>query len=136
MNYKNVFDTGRALMRGKNEDGTFQSPFSPYKWGDAFTEGNSWHYTWSVFHDIQGLIDLMRGKDNFVAKLDSVFEVPPVFDASYYGFPIHEIREMQIANMGNYAHGNQPIQHMLYLYNYAGAPWKTQERAREVMTKL
>lgn len=136
MNYKNVFDTGRSLMRGKNEDGSFQSPFSPYKWGDAFTEGNSWHYTWSVFHDIQGLIDLMGGNENFVAKLDSVFEVAPVFDASYYGFPIHEIREMQIANMGNYAHGNQPIQHMLYLYNYAGTPWKTQERAREVMTKL
>ena len=77
MNYKNVFDTGRGLMRGKNEDGTFQSPFSPYKWGDAFTEGNSWHYTWSVFHDIQGLIDLMGGNENFVAKLDSVFEVPP-----------------------------------------------------------
>ncbi|MEE4114898.1 MAG: GH92 family glycosyl hydrolase [Marinilabiliaceae bacterium] len=136
MNYKNVFDTGRSLMRGKNEDGTFQSPFSPYKWGDAFTEGNSWHYTWSVFHDIQGLIDLMGGNENFVAKLDSVFEVAPVFDASYYGFPIHEIREMQIANMGNYAHGNQPIQHMLYLYNFAGAPWKSQARAREVMTKL
>lgn len=136
MNYKNVFDPGRKLMRGRNLDGTFQSPFSPYKWGDAFTEGNSWHYTWSVFQDIRGLADLMGGNDYFTAKLDSVFDVPPVFDYSYYGIVIHEIREMQIMNMGNYAHGNQPVQHMIYLYNYAGQPWKTQYHVREVMDKL
>jgi predicted alpha-1,2-mannosidase len=136
MNYKNVFDEGRKLMRGRNLDGTFQSPFSPYKWGDAFTEGNSWHYTWSVFQDIEGLVNLMGGKENFIARLDSVFLAPPVFDASYYGQVIHEIREMQIMNMGNYAHGNQPIQHMIYLYNYAGQPWKTQFHVREVLDKL
>jgi predicted alpha-1,2-mannosidase len=136
MNYKNVFDPGRGLMRGRNLDGTFQSPFSPYKWGDAFTEGNSWHYTWSVFQDVEGLVNLMGGKEYFIARLDSVFEVPPIFDYSYYGQVIHEIREMQISNMGNYAHGNQPIQHMIYLYNYAGQPWKTQYRVREVMDKL
>lgn len=136
LNYKNVFDSTSNLMRGRNKDGTFQSPFSPFKWGDAFTEGNSWHYTWSVFHDIQGLIDLMGGPGTFENMLDSVFKVPPVFDDSYYGFPIHEIREMQIMNMGNYAHGNQPIQHMIYLYNYAGRPWKTQYYIREVMDRL
>jgi len=136
MNYKNVFDPGRKLMRGRNEDGTFQSPFSPYKWGDAFTEGNSWHYTWSVFQDVEGLISLMGGREPFIAKLDSVFEVPPVFDYSYYGLVIHEIREMQVMNMGNYAHGNQPVQHMIYLYNYAGEPWKAQYRVRQVMDKL
>ena len=136
MNYKNVFDDGRKLMRGRNLDGKFQSPFSPYKWGDAFTEGNSWHYTWSVFQDVDGLVNLMGGKDNFIAKLDSVFEVPPIFDYSYYGQVIHEIREMQISNMGNYAHGNQPIQHMIYLYNYAGEPWKTQYHVRDVLDKL
>jgi predicted alpha-1,2-mannosidase len=136
MNYKNVFDEGRKLMRGRNLDGTFQSPFSPYKWGDAFTEGNSWHYSWSVFQDVEGLVNLMGGKDNFITMLDSVFEVPPVFDYSYYGQVIHEIREMQIMNMGNYAHGNQPVQHMVYLYNYAGQPWKTQYHVREVLDKL
>ena len=136
MNYRNVFDDERKLMRGRNLDGTFQSPFSPYKWGDAFTEGNSWHYSWSVFQDVEGLVDLMGGKENFIARLDSVFEVPPVFDYSYYGQVIHEIREMQIMNMGNYAHGNQPVQHMIYLYNYAGQPWKTQYHVREVMDKL
>jgi len=136
MNYKNVFDKKNNLMRGRNEDGSFQSPFSPFKWGDAFTEGNSWHYTWSVFHDVQGLIDLMGGKQEFVTMMDSVFTVPPLFDESYYGQVIHEIREMQIMNMGNYAHGNQPTQHMIYLYNYAGQPWKTQYWLREVMDRL
>ncbi len=136
MNYRNVFDSASRLMRGRNLDGSFQSPFSPYKWGDAFTEGNSWHYTWSVFQDIEGLINLMGGRKNFVSMLDSVFVVPPVFDYSYYGQVIHEIREMQISDMGNYAHGNQPIQHMIYLYNYAGEPWKAQYRVRQVLGRL
>ncbi len=136
MNYRNLFDPEHKLMRGKNENGEFQSPFNPLKWGDAFTEGNSWHYTWSVFHDPQGLIDLMGGKDEFNIMMDSVFNVPPLFDESYYGGVIHEIREMQIMNMGNYAHGNQPIQHMIYLYNYSGEPWKAQYWNREVMDKL
>lgn len=135
-NYKNLFDPGHNLMRGKNKDGSFQSPFNPFKWGDAFTEGNSWHYSWSVFHDVQGLIDLMGGKKTFVQQLDSVFAMPPVFDDSYYHGVIHEIREMQIANMGQYAHGNQPIQHMIYLYNYAGAPWKAQYWVRETMNRM
>ena len=136
LNYRNLFDPVHKLMRGKNEDGTFQSPFNPLKWGDAFTEGNSWHYSWSVFHDPQGLIDLMGGKDSFNQIMDSVFVLPPVFDESYYGSVIHEIREMQIMNMGNYAHGNQPIQHMIYLYNYSSQPWKAQYWLREVMERM
>ena len=136
MNYKNVFDKESLLMRGRNKDGQFQVPFSPLKWGDAFTEGNSWHYSWSVFHDPQGLIDLMGGEKVFVEMLDSVFIVPPLFDDSYYGQVIHEIREMTVMNMGNYAHGNQPIQHMIYMYNYAGQPWKAQYWLREVMNRM
>ena len=135
-NYENLYDPETKWMRGKNVDGTFQSPFNPLKWGDAFTEGNSLHYSWSVFHDIQGLINLMGGNDDFTKMLDNVFTMPPKFDDSYYGFTIHEIREMQIVNMGNYAHGNQPIQHMIYLYNYANQPWKAQEKVRMVMDKL
>ena len=131
-NYRNLFDKQTGLMRGSNQDGSWQTPFNPFKWGDAFTEGNSWHYTWSVFHDVQGLMNLMGGKKPFVATLDTVFTLPPKFDESYYGSVIHEIREMQIANMGQYAHGNQPMQHMIYLYNYAGQPWKTQYWVREV----
>ena len=136
MNYKNLFDKQTGLMRGKYKNGSFQTPFNPFKWGDAFTEGNSWHYSWSVFHDINGLINLMGGKNQFVTKLDSIFSLPPTFDDSYYGGVIHEIREMQIANMGQYAHGNQPIQHVIYLYNYGGEPWKTQYWARETMNRL
>ncbi|MBA5629944.1 GH92 family glycosyl hydrolase [Moheibacter lacus] len=136
LNYRNLFDKESGWMRGKNQNGSFQTPFNPYKWGDAFTEGNSLHYTWSVFHDVQGLIDLMGGNKKFLNKLDEIFETPPIFDDSYYGQVIHEIREMQIVNMGQYAHGNQPIQHMIYLYNYAGEPYKTQFWAREVMNRL
>ena len=136
MNYKNLFDSETSLMRGRNADGSFSTPFSPLKWGDAFTEGNSWHYTWSVFHDPEGLKQLMGGNDRFVAMLDSVFAVPPVYDDSYYGFPIHEIREMTVMNMGNYAHGNQPVQHMIYLYDWAGQPWKAQYWVRRVMDSM
>lgn len=136
MNYQKVFDKETKLMRGRLKDGKFMSPFNPLKWGDAFTEGNAWHYTWSVFHDPQGLIQLMGGKDAFNQMLDSVFILPPVFDNSYYGYTIHEIREMQVMDMGNYAHGNQPIQHAIYLYGYSGQPWKTQYWIRQVMDKL
>ena len=135
-NWRNVFDPSHNLMRGRNKDGSFQEPFSPYKWGGAFTEGNAWHYTWSVFHDVDGLMEEMGGREGFVQMLDSVFVVPPVYDDSYYGYRIHEITEMQVANMGNYAHGNQPAQHMLYLYDWAGQPWKTQKWVREVMSRL
>lgn len=135
-NYRNVFDSETKLMRGRLKNGKFQSPFSPLKWGDAFTEGNAWHYTWSVFHDPAGLIQLMGGKQTFNNMLDSVFNVPPLFDDSYYGSVIHEIREMQIMNMGNYAHGNQPVQHMIYLYGYSGEPWKTQYWIRQTMQRM
>jgi predicted alpha-1,2-mannosidase len=134
--YKNVFDPKVNFMRGRNNDGSFQTPFRPDKWGDAFTEGCSWHWTWCVFHDIQGLINLMGGKSKLIEKMDSVFTAAPTFDYSYYRSQIHEITEMLIMNMGQYAHGNQPIQHMTYLYNFAGEPWKTQYHVRNIMDKL
>ncbi|RYD27127.1 MAG: glycoside hydrolase family 92 protein, partial [Lysobacteraceae bacterium] len=135
-NYRKLFDTESGWMRGRNQDGSWSTPFNPYKWGDAFTEGNSVHYSWSVMQDVQGLIDLMGGDTAFTDRLDSVFTTPPIFDDSYYGQVIHEIREMQIVDMGQYAHGNQPIQHMIYLYDWAGQPWKTQFHVRDVMRKL
>ena len=135
-NYRKLYDTQTGWMRGRNKDGSWATPFNPYKWGDAFTEGNALHYSWSVMQDVQGLIDLMGGRDKFVARLDSIFDTPPIFDDAYYGGTIHEIREMQIVNMGQYAHGNQPIQHMIYLYDWAGAPWKAQFRVRDVMKRL
>ena len=135
-NYQLLFDPTTNLMRGRLEDGSFETPFSPTKWGGVFTEGNAWHYTWSVFHDVNGLIKLMGGREAFANQMDRVFTLPPIFDDSYYGQVIHEIREMQIMNMGQYAHGNQPIQHFIYLYNWAGQPWKAQQHLRDVMNKL
>ncbi|MCK9280761.1 MAG: GH92 family glycosyl hydrolase [Melioribacteraceae bacterium] len=136
LNYENVFDKNINFMRGRNKDGSFQSPFRADKWGDAFTEGCSWHWTWCVFHDPKGLSNLMGGDQNFLEKLDSVFIASPTFDFSYYGVQIHEITEMLVAGMGQYAHGNQPIQHAIYLYNYVGAPWKAQQKLREVMNLM
>lgn len=135
-NYRKLYDPQTGWMRGRNKDGSWETPYNPYKWGDAFTEGNAFHYSWSVMQDVQGLIDLMGGDKPFVDRLDSVFTTPPIFDDSYYGATIHEIREMQIVNMGQYAHGNQPIQHMIYLYDWAGQPWKAQYHVRDVMKRL
>lgn len=135
-NYRNVFDPAVGFMRGRNSKGQWWPDFDPTEWGGPYTEGCAWHWLWSVFHDVQGLIDLLGGDKNFVAKLDSVFTQPNTFKVGTYRRPIHEMTEMVMANMGQYAHGNQPIQHMIYLYNYAGESWKAQFHAREVMRRL
>ncbi|MBE7177341.1 MAG: GH92 family glycosyl hydrolase [Mucilaginibacter polytrichastri] len=135
-NYKNVYDPGTRFMRAKDRAGKWGDNFDPTEWGGPFTEGNAWHWQWSVFHDISGLIHLMGGEKNFTAKLDSVFTQPNTVNVGTYGNMIHEMTEMVMANMGQYAHGNQPIQHMTYLYNYAGEPWKSQYHVRNVMKKL
>ena len=136
LNYKNTFNKKFNMMSGRNEDGTFPDNFRSVGWWDAFTEGNSWHYSFSVFHDINGLINLMGGQKTFVSMIDSVFVTSPNYGRSEKGDLVHEEREMQVINMGQYAHGNQPIQHLIYLYNYAGEPWKTQFWVREAMDKL
>jgi len=135
-NYKNVYNAKTGFMQGRHANGDWVRDFDPVEWGGPFTEGNAWHYLWSVFQDPQGLINLMGGEDNFTAKMDSVFTVPNTVNVGTYGGKIHEMTEMQMADMGQYAHGNQPIQHMIYLYNYAKQPWKSQYHAREVMEKL
>lgn len=135
-NYRNVFDPETGFMRGRMEDGSWYEPFDPVEWGGPYVEGDAWHYTWSVFQDVQGLINLFGGDGPFVEKLDAVFTTPPVLKPGSYRFVIHEMAEMEYANMGQYAHGNQPIQHMPYLYLYAGQPWKTQYWVREIMRRL
>lgn len=135
-NYRNVFDPTVGFMRGKDKDGKWQEPFDPFVWGGPYCEGNAWHYTWSVFHDVQGLIDLFGGAENMVSKMDSVFTVPNIIKPGTYGGIIHEMKEMELAGMGQYAQGNQPIQHMIYMYSYAGQPWKTQYWARQIMNRL
>jgi predicted alpha-1,2-mannosidase len=135
-NYRNVYDKSSGFMRGRDEQGEWTKNFDPVEWGGPFTEGNAWHYQWSVFQDTQGLINLMGGNKAFTKKLDSVFSGPNTVKTGTYGGMIHEMTEMVMANMGQYAHGNQPIQHMVYLYNYANEPWKAQYHARNVMAKL
>ena len=135
-NYRNLWDSTTGFMRGRDADGKFNEPFDGFAWGGPYTEGNAWHYIWSVFHDIQGLINLFGSDERFVAKIDSVFTIPSTVHPAWYGGMIHEMKEMQLANMGQYAHGNQPIQHLPYLYCYAGQPWKTQYWVRQIMNRL
>ena len=134
-NYKNVYDPSVGFMRGRKLDGSW-ADFDAFEWGGPYCEGNAWHYNWSVFHDVQGLIDLTGGDERFVAKIDSVFALPGIVKYGTYGTKIHEMLEMELAKRGQYAQGNQPIQHMIYLYSYAGQPWKTQYWIRQVMDRL
>ena len=135
-NYRNVFDPETGFMRGRMEDGSWYEPFDPVEWGGPYVEGDAWHYLWSVFQDVQGLINLFGSDEAFTEKLDAVFTTPPVMNPGSYRYVIHEMAEMEYAGMGQYAHGNQPIQHMPYLYLYAGQPWKTQYWVREIMRRL
>ena len=134
-NYKNVYDPSVGFMRGRKLDGSW-ADFDAFEWGGPYCEGNAWHYNWSVFHDVQGLIDLTGGDERFVAKIDSVFALPGIVKYGTYGTKIHEMLEMELAKMGQSAQGNHPIQHMIYLYSYAGQPWKTQYWIRQVMDRL
>jgi len=135
LNYRKLYNPKRKLMAGRTEKGIFPDAFNPTDWGRDFTEGNSWHYSWSVFHDPQGLIDLMGGQKEYINMLDSVFIIPGAKGMESRSM-IHEMREMQVMDMGQYAHGNQPIQHMVYMYDFGGEPWKAQYWAREIMDKL
>ena len=136
LNYKNLFDPSVGFMRGKKADGTWRPDFNEFKWGQDYTEGGAWHYTMGVFQDPAGLIALFGGREKFIAKMDAIFTTPPTADWSAYGTKIDEIAEMEAGGMGQYAHGNQPIQHAIYLYDWAGEPWKAQMRSRETMRKL
>src|ERR1035437_351989 len=136
MNYTNLFDAKTGFMRGRKADGSWCEPFDPTEWGGPFTEGCSWHWTWSVMQDVPGLIKLLGGDKPFAAKLDAVFTSPNTFKPGTYGRPIHEMTEMAALDMGQYAHGTEPIHPMLYLYDYVGQPWKAQSRARLIMNQL
>ena len=135
-NYRNLFYPEKGFIWAKDANGKWRDNFDATEWGGPFTEGCSWHWTWSVFHDPEGLSSLLGGHELMVARLDSMFTAPNTFNYGTYGFVIHEIAEMVALNMGQYAHGNQPVQHAIYLYNYVGQPWKTQYHTRNVMNKL
>jgi predicted alpha-1,2-mannosidase len=129
--YKNLFDTETKFMRGKNSKGEWRTPFDPYELGHGaskgndFTEGNSWQYTWHVQHDPEGLVKLIGGKEEFVKKLDSLYKAESKREGEGFVLDVTGL-------IGQYAHGNEPSHHVAYFYNYAGAPWRTQEVVREV----
>ncbi len=150
-NYKNLWDSETQFMRPKMADGTWlemlndkeqeivkNGEHSYYKYFDPllvgrrpnrhYTESNAWQYVWSVQHDVQGLIDLFGGDKAFIKKLDTFFEMSPVITPpKYVGV---------VGTIGQYVQGNQPSHHVAYLYDYAGEPWKTQQRARQVTEQL
>jgi predicted alpha-1,2-mannosidase len=135
-NYKNVFDEKENFVRGRLPNGDWMPNFDAVEWGGAFTEANAWQYSWSVMHNVKGLINLIGGEDKFNAKLDSFFTMKQDIKYGTYGKEIHEMKEMLLAKMGQYAHGNQPTQHVPYLYNYSGQPWKSQKQVRMVTSQL
>ena len=130
--YKKYFDEKTGFMRGRNADGSWKEPFNPrfseHQWGD-YCEGNAWQWTWFVPHDVPGLISLMGGEDNFIAKLDSLFSIDSIIEGESSSADISGL-------IGQYAHGNEPSHHIIHLYNYVGQPWKTQELADSVLSSL
>jgi len=136
MNYTNVFDAATGFMRGRHKNGAWREPFDPIEWGGPFVEGNAWQWTWSVMHDVPGLVQLLGGQTNFTRKLDGLFTAGSEVKAGTYRGMIHEMNEMVAQNFGQYAHCNEPVHHVVYLYDLAGQPWKTQVRIRQVMSQL
>lgn len=133
--YQNLFDPATKLVRGKDSRGQWRTPFDQFVLSHAatsggdYTEGNAWQYTWHVQHDPENLIEMMGGKDAFAAKLDSLFFLENVSENT--GF-VSDVTGL----IGQYAHGNEPSHHVVYFYQYAGQPWKTQELVREIFDRF
>jgi predicted alpha-1,2-mannosidase len=129
--FRRIFDPATGFMRARKSDGQFREPFDPVyaQYGSDYTEGNAWQYSWFVPHDVRGLIELLGGRESFVRRLDQLFAYqvdPEAFKQ------VEDITGL----IGLYAHGNEPSQHIAYLYSYAGQPWRTQERVRQIVTSL
>jgi predicted alpha-1,2-mannosidase len=130
--YRNLFDPATGFMRPRLADGSWKAPFSPrhaQRERSDYTEGNAWQYTWSVMHDVQGLLMLMGGPDAFVRRLDELFEQPPAIEGDQAPPDLSGL-------IGQYAHGNAPSHHVAYLYGYAGAPWKSAARVHQIASSL
>ncbi len=126
--YKNVYDPSSGFMRGKMSDGSWITPFEPRAVTQQYTEATAWQYNFFVPQDVQGMIDLNGGKENFIKKLDDLFSESDKLEGRF---------QPDISGLiGQYAHGNEPSHHVAYLYSYAGAPWKTQEHVRDIMQRL
>ncbi len=127
-NFRNVFNPASGFMQPKDDKGMWQPDFSPDEYTPHICESNGWHYYWSVQHDIDGLVELTGGVDKFAARLDSMFSYTP---ASNVGLPI-----FSTGMIGQYAHGNEPSHHVIFLYNHVRQPWKAQKLTRKVLSEL
>lgn len=135
--YRQVYDPASGLMRARLRDGGWLEPFDEFAWDRrAYIEGSAWQYSWAAPHDPAGLIALMGGPNAFAAKLERMLALPPLFRAADYDFEIHEMSEMASAEFGQYAHSNQPVHHVLYLFAAAGQPWRTHYWVRRVLSEL
>jgi predicted alpha-1,2-mannosidase len=126
-NYRNLYDPTTKFMRGRAADGSWRTPFVPNLCSGDYTEADAWQYQFAVQQNVPGLIGLMGGDAAFIAQLDSLFDADPAI--------IHGVADIS-GLVGQYSQGDEQCHHVAYLYNYAGAPWKTQERVRQVMKTL
>ncbi|HWD18163.1 MAG TPA: GH92 family glycosyl hydrolase, partial [Verrucomicrobiae bacterium] len=135
-NYRNLWDTNVAFMRPKNRAGHWVEPFDPFGWGGPYAEGGPWQSSWFAPHDTAGLASLLGGPEKLTAKLDQMLGLPPVFHVGGYGQVIHEMSEMGHAKFGQYAHNNQPVFDVLYLFAACGEPWQTEYWTHRVCAEL
>jgi len=135
-NWRKIFDPGTKFLRGKMADGSWQSPFDPHTWGGAYVEGAAWQYRFSVPFDPDGLIEAMGGHGPFLAALEDMLAQAPIFHVGTYGREIHEMSEMAAVDFGQYAHSNQPVHHVLYMFTMAGRRDRTQYWVHRVMNEL
>jgi len=135
-NWRNIFDLKTRFLRGKLASGEWLEPFDPHTWGGAYVEGSAWQYRFSVPHDPEGLMEAMGGRPAFIDCLEEMLKQPPVFHAGSYGREIHEMSEMAAVDFGQYAHSNQPVHHVLYMFTVAGRRDRTQYWVHRVLNEL
>jgi predicted alpha-1,2-mannosidase len=134
--WRNIFNSSEKFLCGKNEDGSWAAPFDPFTWGSPYVEGSAWQHRWDVPHDMQGLIERVGGDKAAVDALEKMLAMEPKFNVGVYGTEIHEMSEMAAVKFGQYAHSNQPVHHLLYIFAHAGRPDLTQLWVRKVMQCL
>jgi len=139
LGYANLFDPAVGFFVGRDAAGTWRydpKHFDPLRWGGDYTETNAWNMAFHAPQDGAGLAALYGGRAALAAKLDAFFATPGEFHVGSYGEPIHEMLEARDVRMGQYGHSNQPSHHIIYMYDYAGQPWKTQDKVRDVLSRL
>jgi putative alpha-1,2-mannosidase len=135
-NWRHLFDAKTGFLRGRREDGTWVEPFDPIRWGTPYVEGAAWQHRWDVPHDPGALFLALGGNAKAADQLEKMVSMAPDFHVGAYGQEIHEMSEMAAVGFGQYAHSNQPVHHVLYLFALAGRPDRTQYWVRRIMQEL